>query len=114
MNDPRTQREREFDQFIAEANADLESAPTELVVGQIAEVDAHLYRRLQTGDSWINVELEKFLAGHLDTLSRVRRAWQDWLRLYRYGLTLIESDEQESLDSPSARTTHRGPETGGK
>ena len=111
MPDTRTGRQRAFDNFIAEANLSLESAPTDALLSRIAEADARLYERLEAGDKWLNTQLEKHLAGHLDDLSQLREGWGDWLRLYRYGIQLIETGGHKGgPGSPSTTTTTPGPQ----
>ena len=109
MADTRSRRQRDFDAFIALANLSLKPAPTDAVLGQIAEADADLFARLEAGDRWLNVELEKHLAGQLDNLSELRQGWGDWVRLYRYGIGLIETGGPNgSPGSPSTKTTNPG------
>ena len=111
MSDNRTGRQRDFDNFIIEANLELSrvAAPTDAVLSQIEEADAGLYARLEAGDKWLNVELEKFLAGYLDNLTQLRQGWGDWVRLYRYGIGLIETGGPNgSPGSLSTKTTNPG------
>jgi hypothetical protein len=110
MSDDRNRRQREHDRLVVQVNLELQPAPTHALLGQIAAADPELCERLASGEKWINMKLDAFLAGTSDNLENVRAAWQDWIRLYRYGTSLVSTGESKGPDSPPTTTAHRGPD----
>ncbi len=109
MNDDRDRRQRQHDRFGVQANLELPVAPTDKLLHRIGVAEPRLYDRLAEGEKWINRRLDAYLAGDLDDLQSVRAAWRDWIKLYRYGLTLVQNaGSKRSPDSPSATTTETG------
>ncbi len=109
MSNDRDSRLREHDRFIVQANQKLPATPTDVLLHRIGVVEPRLYDRLAEGERWVNARLDAFLTGDLDNLESVRVAWQDWIRLYRYGLRLVHnSGPKKGPHSPSATTTEVG------